>query len=82
MSVLQQARDSGKCPPSLLSEDRVVEGDDFDSAVLKVLDVNGKMAAVASGCRVLLLFRVRLTIVWFVRLKFTRLLPRIERADR
>jgi hypothetical protein len=42
MSVLQRARDSGKCPPSLLSEDRVVDEDGFDEAVLKVLDASGK----------------------------------------
>jgi hypothetical protein len=43
MSVLhQRARDSGKCPPSLLSEERVVDEDGFDAAVLKVLDASGK----------------------------------------
>jgi hypothetical protein len=42
MSVLQRARDSGKCPPSLLSEERVIDEDGFDDAVLKVLDATGK----------------------------------------
>jgi hypothetical protein len=42
MSVLQRARDSGNCPPSLLSEERVVDEDGFDEAVLKVLDASGK----------------------------------------
>lgn len=42
MSVLQRARNSGKCPPSLLSEERVVDEDGFDEAVLKVLDASGK----------------------------------------
>jgi hypothetical protein len=42
MSVLQRARDSGKCPPSLLTEDRVEDADGFDAAVMKVLDGSGK----------------------------------------
>jgi hypothetical protein len=43
MSALQQrARDSGKCPPSLLTEDRLLdEGGLFEAAVLKVLDPTG-----------------------------------------
>lgn len=42
MSLLQRARDSGKCPPSLLAEERVAAEDGFDEAVLKVLDDSGK----------------------------------------
>jgi hypothetical protein len=56
MSVLQRARDSGKCPPSLLSEERVVDEDGFDDAVLKVLDATGKKDF--QRFRVLRLFRV------------------------
>jgi hypothetical protein len=43
MSALQQrARDSGKCPPSLLTEDRLLdEGGVFEAAVLKILDPTG-----------------------------------------
>jgi hypothetical protein len=52
MSVLQRARDSGKCPPSLLSEERVVDEDGFDEAVLKVLDASGKKDFQRSGLRV------------------------------
>jgi hypothetical protein len=52
MSVLQRARDSGKCPPSLLSEERVVDEDGFDEAVLKVLDASGKKDSNVSGLRV------------------------------
>jgi hypothetical protein len=56
MSVLQRARDSGKCPPSLLSEERVVDEDGFDEAVLKVLDASGKKDFLCF--RVACLFRV------------------------
>jgi hypothetical protein len=43
MNALQQrARDSGKCPPSLLTEDRLLDdGGVFEAAVLKVLDPTG-----------------------------------------
>jgi hypothetical protein len=57
MSVLQRARDSGKCPPSLLSEDRVADEDGFDDAVLKVLDATGK-EDFSDAVRVARLFRV------------------------
>lgn len=41
MSVLlQRARDSGKFPPSLLSD--AIVGDGFEEAMLKVMDLNGK----------------------------------------
>jgi hypothetical protein len=39
--LLQRARDSGRCPPSLLSEDRVAVQDAFDEDALKVLDDTG-----------------------------------------
>jgi hypothetical protein len=39
--ILQRARESGKCPPSLLSEEYVQNDDGFDDAFLKMLDDNG-----------------------------------------
>ena len=58
MSVLlQRARDSGKCPPSLLSEDGVVADDSFDKDVLQVLD-DGKNKLLRSLLLLLLKFRV------------------------
>ena len=42
MSLLQRVRESGKCPPSLLSEDRVVTEDGFEDAAMQVLDSAGK----------------------------------------
>jgi hypothetical protein len=36
--LLQRARESGKCPPSLLTEDRVVDADGFEASVTRVLD--------------------------------------------
>ena len=41
MALLQRAKDSGKCPPSLLTESRMPADDGFEAAVTKVLDVNG-----------------------------------------
>jgi hypothetical protein len=42
MSVLlQRARGSGKCPLSLLSDDRVYTVDDFDVNALRLLSPNG-----------------------------------------
>lgn len=39
MSVIERARTSGKCPPSLLKSEN---GDDsFEAGVAKVMDVNG-----------------------------------------
>ena len=38
MNLLQRARDSGNCPPSLLSEDRIVNDDGFETKVLNLLD--------------------------------------------
>jgi hypothetical protein len=46
MSLHQRARDSGKCPPSLLSEERLLDDDGFEAAVLKVIDAKGKIIAV------------------------------------
>jgi hypothetical protein len=37
-ALLQRARESGKCPPSLLTEDRVVDADGFEASVTRVLD--------------------------------------------
>lgn len=42
MSLHQRARDSGTCPPSLLSEEGLSGGDSFEAAVLKVIDATGE----------------------------------------
>ena len=45
--VLQRARTSGKCPPSLMSDDRLVVSeppDGFEDAVVKVMDATGTSA--------------------------------------
>jgi hypothetical protein len=39
-TIIQRARASGKCPPSLLRDDEDIN---FDSATVKVVDVNGKI---------------------------------------
>ena len=39
-TIIQRARASGKCPPSLLRDDEDIN---FDSATVKVVDVNGKL---------------------------------------
>jgi hypothetical protein len=41
MSLLQRARDSGTCPPSLLSEEGVVKEDGFDDAAIQLMDSAG-----------------------------------------
>lgn len=38
MSLVQRARDTGMCPPSLLSDERVVNDDGFETAVLNLLE--------------------------------------------
>ena len=40
--LLQRIRVSGKCPLSLLSDDRIYQSDNFDSEVLHVLGPVGK----------------------------------------
>jgi hypothetical protein len=45
-NILQRARESGRCPPSLLTEDRIFNNDGFDAAVEKVLDVSGTWLSV------------------------------------
>ena len=47
MALLQRAKDSGKCPPSLLTENRMTADDGFEAAVTKVLEINnnGKRAS-------------------------------------
>jgi hypothetical protein len=83
MSVLQRARDSGKCPPSLLSEERVVDEDGFDEAVLKVLDATGKKDF--QRFRVACHFRVPAKLTFFVRFFFAMLAfvlaPDLQTAD-
>lgn len=38
MALIQRAKDTGKCPPSLLSDDRVVNDDGFETEVLNLLE--------------------------------------------
>lgn len=38
MTLVQRARDTGKCPPSLLSDDRIVNDDGFPEKVLNLLE--------------------------------------------
>ena len=40
VSVLQRARDSGRCPPSLLTEDKE-DPDGFENDVTRLLDTAG-----------------------------------------
>eukprot|EP00527_Entomoneis_sp_CCMP2396_P005945 CAMPEP_0198140236 /NCGR_PEP_ID=MMETSP1443-20131203/3435_1 /TAXON_ID=186043 /ORGANISM="Entomoneis sp., Strain CCMP2396" /LENGTH=61 /DNA_ID=CAMNT_0043802603 /DNA_START=81 /DNA_END=266 /DNA_ORIENTATION=- len=40
MSVLQRAKDSGKCPPSMLNIDNV-DPDGFEADAAKLLDTTG-----------------------------------------
>ena len=44
MSLHQRARDSGMCPPSLLSEERLLDEDGFEGAIVKVIDATGQCA--------------------------------------
>jgi len=44
MALLQRARDSGICPPSLITENRVETADGFEAAVTKIMNVNGMLA--------------------------------------
>ena len=43
MNVLQRARESGKCPPSLLLAEQgsSISNEAFETALAKVLDANG-----------------------------------------
>lgn len=43
MSLLvKRTRESGKCPPSLISDDRVVVNDGFDDSLLRLLESTGE----------------------------------------
>lgn len=37
-SLVSIAKSSGRCPPSLLSEDRIIDGGAFELALLRSLD--------------------------------------------
>jgi len=41
MALLQRAKESGICPPSLITEDKVANGDGFEETVLRVLEITG-----------------------------------------
>jgi stress-induced morphogen len=46
-TVLQRARTSGKCPPMLIADDRVLleqQADGFEDAVIQVMDASGTHA--------------------------------------
>jgi hypothetical protein len=43
MNVIQRARESGRCPPSLLRDEPKEDG--FEAAVAKVLDASGTSVA-------------------------------------
>lgn len=46
MSVLQRARDSGKCAPSLLlSHPQQTDVDEFDEGLLRAIDSNGEFSS-------------------------------------
>jgi hypothetical protein len=38
ISLIQRAKDTGMCPPSLLNDERVVNDDGFETAVLNLLE--------------------------------------------
>ena len=38
-TLLPAAKASGRCPPSLISNDRIVEGGVFEMAMLRALDL-------------------------------------------
>mmetsp|Transcript_32872 Transcript_32872/g.48303 ORF Transcript_32872/g.48303 Transcript_32872/m.48303 type:complete len:82 (+) Transcript_32872:49-294(+) len=37
-TLLMRVRTSGRCPPSLIGEDRVTRGDDFEAIALRTLE--------------------------------------------
>ena len=51
MNILERARASGKCPPSLFCEEPKEDG--FEAAIAKVLDANGKILLLLIGLSVL-----------------------------
>ena len=64
-TIIQRARASGKCPPSLLRDDEDIN---FDSATVKVVDVNGKLyySIVPLFCFVLFCFVLALLYLFIV----------------
>ncbi|MGK3735764.1 MAG: hypothetical protein ACI90V_002605 [Bacillariaceae sp.] len=46
-TIIQRARASGKCPPSILRDDEDIN---FDSATVKVVDVNGTLLYYSNYC--------------------------------
>lgn len=43
MSLHQRSRDSGICPPSLLTEERLLDEDGFEASMLTVVDAKGRI---------------------------------------
>ena len=80
MSLHQRARDSGICPPSLLSEERLLDEDGFEAAVLKVIGATGP-------CRVWVAVYIRVSYrrvsdpSAFLRLYFSRFLSATKCRD-
>uniref|UniRef100_A0A7S4QQC7 Uncharacterized protein n=1 Tax=Ditylum brightwellii TaxID=49249 RepID=A0A7S4QQC7_9STRA len=51
-TLLMRVRTSGRCPPSLIGEDRVTRGDDFEAIALRTLEggaSQGKHTAFATS---------------------------------
>lgn len=42
MNLLQRARESGRCPPSLLREEDMADEDDFVAPTLQIIGSSGK----------------------------------------
>jgi len=40
-SLLQRARESGRFPPSLISDGKLFNDDGFENAVMQILDMKG-----------------------------------------
>lgn len=51
-SLLERARKSGTCPPSLLSEQIVSNEDGFEDAALRTLDAKGTCTCAGTSCAV------------------------------
>lgn len=49
MSLRQRARESGKCPPSLLIDDEQGDTDGFNASVIRLLDEQGTRLLLFSG---------------------------------
>jgi len=48
-SLLQRARESGRFPPSLICDGKLVNEDGFENAVMQILDIKGTLRATLQG---------------------------------